>query len=393
MVGETIRDHRRGVHQVNGEIKILYVSPVGERGGAETTLINILKYHDRQTFEPIVCFLKQGPLVDDVAQLGIRTFFASTSRLRHLSRTCRAIRFIRSIIANERVHLVFGNMAMGHVYAGMAALGTRARAVWFQHAIMERPDAVDLAASVVPTSAILVFSEAARRAQARLSRRRRIVVVPCGIDLASFCPTATPRTALRHELGIATDTPLVACVARLQRGKGQSLFLEAAARVRTRGVQAHFVVVGGSLFGLDPGYAEQLVEEARGPSLAGCVHFLGHRDDVPRVLADVDVLVHCPLKPEAVGLVILEAMAMQVAVVANVSGGSVEIIKHGENGLVVPSGDATALAEAVSDLLRYPSRRAAMGAAGRRTVEERFSAHRMVREIETIFRRVMEHDG
>ena len=322
--------------------KILYISPVGERGGAETVLLNILKYHDRHVYEPVVGFLRSGPLVREVEELGVRTVPFPTTRFRDIRGTLKTIRCIRSYLQQEQIRVVFGNMAMGHLYGGLAAIGIETKAVWFLHGISDRFFGVDLAATQVPSSAIFVFTEAARRAKARFSPWGKVLLLPGCVDLSRFDPGSVTKGTLRQELGIGAKEVIVANVARLQRWKGQSLFLHAAGLVHSSNPAVHFVLVGGSLFGLELDYAEQLKQDATRLLPKGKVHFLGHRHDLPQILADVDLLVHCPLTREPFGLDALEAMAMGVPVVGTRTGNTDEVVAPGETGALVPPGDPLA---------------------------------------------------
>jgi glycosyltransferase involved in cell wall biosynthesis len=337
----------------------------------------------------MVAFLRSGPLVEEVQRLGVPTVLFPTTRFRRLTTTTRTIRSIRSLLRNEQIALVFGNLAMGHLYGGLAALGTGTRAVWFQHNTPQRSLGIDWVAAQVPTRAIFVHTEAARQLQARLNSRRRIVVLPGCTDLARFDPARVGRGALRRELNIDPDSPIVVFIARLQRGKGHSLFLRTGALVRQTIPRTHLVVVGGALFGLEQDYEEELRREAAELFPSDHIHFLGHRHDLPEILADVDVLVHCSISPEAFGLVLLEAMAMQVPVVATRAGGPGEIVLDGRTGTLVPPGDPELLAGGVIATLRDPTKSRAFGIAARRRVEERFSTLRLVRDLEEEFDRAL----
>lgn len=373
--------------------KVLYISPVGERGGAETVLLNILKYHNRKAYEPVVGFLRPGPLVSEVEELGIRTVVFPTTKFRDFRATLKTIRSIRSYLQHERVRLVFGNMAMGHLYGGLAAIGTATRAVWFLHGISDRFIGVDLAATQVPSSAIFVFTEAARRAKARFSPWGKVLVLPGCVDLSRFDPGNVTKGTLREELGMGAKEVIVANVARLQRWKGQSLFLRAAALVHASNPSVHFVLVGGSLFGLELEYAEQLKQDAARLLPKGKVHFLGHRPDLPKILADVGLLVHCPLTSEPYGLDALEAMAMGVPVVATSTGSHEELVTDGETGALVPQGDPGSLAAAILKLIEDPVTRESLGMAARRKAELRYSAESMVREIEFAYEGILGNAG
>jgi glycosyltransferase involved in cell wall biosynthesis len=367
---------------------VLYVCPVGERGGAETTLLNILRLQDRTRFTPSAVLLKNGPLVGDVEALGLACRVVAVRRTRRLPSTVRAIAAIRRIIRDERIDVVFGHMAMGHVYGGVARLGTPAKAVWFQHGIVDRPDLVDRLAARLPASIVLVYSAAAERAQRKISGAPPIVVVHGGVELERLAAGAIG-PGIRRALGLGSDALVVACIGRLQYGKGQAFFLEAIAPMLATVPELHVLVVGGTLFGLEQDYPAALRAQAARSPAPQRIHFLGQRDDIADVLRDVDLLVHSAVYPEAFGLVIVEAMAMGVPVVATRSGGPEEIVLDGVTGLLVPVGDLAALGSALAQLLDDPQRRKAMGEAGRDRARRCFTAERMVGRVEQCLQEVV----
>jgi len=367
---------------------LLLISPVAERGGAETVLLTLIRGLDRTRFEPIFVFLKNGPFVEEVSSTGIETVVISVRRARYLYETFNAILVIRRLIQKRQVALVFGNMAMGHLYGGLAALGTGAKVLWFQHGIVTHPDLLDRLAHYVPSNHIYVNSHAtAARETARLSRHCEVIYP--GVDLHRFAKSLCTYGAARAEFGIPPSAPAVISVARFQRWKGHEVLLEAARLIRGHGVDAHFVLVGDTLAGLEPSYREVLVRRCADLGLEKAVHFVGFRDDLPRLLRDADVLAHSPILPEAFGLVLVEAMAMELPVVASRGGGPEEIVVDGETGYLVTTGDHKELAERILDLLANPGRRAAMGKAGRRRAEELFSARQMILRFEESFERVV----
>jgi glycosyltransferase involved in cell wall biosynthesis len=372
-------------------VKVLYVSPVGERGGAETALLNVLKYHDRQAFEPVVCLLQPGPLANDVRARGIRVVTIPAGRLRDARRTRQTIRELRALIAAEGARIVFGNMSVGHIYGGLAARGTAARAVWFQHGIPSRSDAVDWLAALVPCARIYVNSQASAAAQATLpGAARRMQLLYYGLDCPQFVPTYANGCRRLAALGIPHGSPTVAVVARFQRWKGQEVFLRAAARVAMSRPDARFLLVGDTLCGIEPGFKTSLQRLAADLGLADRVVFTGFREDVPLLLNELDIVVHPPIRPEPFGLAVAEALLMRKAVVAANHGGPAEIIQHGETGLLVPPGDVEALADGIRQLLADPARGQAMGEKGRAFVLERFGIDRMIRELETSYRDVLD---
>lgn len=357
-------------------IRVLYVSPVAERGGAEVVLLNILKFHDRRSFDPIVCFLKSGPLVDEVRALGIRTVAFDAGRIRNVSRTFDVVRAMRRLIRAERIDIVFSNMGSGHVFGGLAALGTEATAVWYQHGLPDTGDALSWFSALIPAARIYSNSQATAAAQARLpGGRGRLQLMSPGIDISRFNPAPRPH---RH--------PVVAMVARFQRWKGQDVLVRAAAQVIAQCPDVRFVLIGEALFGLEPDYRRYLHDLVDELGLTAHVTFAGFQDDVAAALNEVDIFVHSHRRPEPFGLAIAEAMLMEKPVIASSSGGPAEFISHGEDGVLIPPDDVPALTRAILDLVQDPAKRCALGRAGRALVQRRFDMGRMIHELEASYR-------
>jgi glycosyltransferase involved in cell wall biosynthesis len=193
--------------------------------------------------------------------------------------------------------------------------------------------------------------------------QERIEVLP---NTMRPLPPAAPgsRDALRSELGIAESALVFAFVARLVPGKGHVDTLHAFSRVARDIPTARLLVVGD---GPLAGALEALVREL---SLEERVHLLGHRRNVPALLAASDAFVH-PSREEPFGLSILEAMAAGLPPIAYREAGPAEVI--GEGGLLVDPGDVTALAGAMSLLARDPELRRRLGSISLEDVKARFS--------------------
>ncbi len=143
------------------------------------------------------------------------------------------------------------------------------------------------------------------------------------------------------------------------------------------------MLVGGDL---EQGgaYEAELRARAERLGVAGRVVFAGYRSDVPALLAGCDVFC-LPSSAEGLPLVVLEAMARGKPVVTTPAGGTAELVVDGVTGLLVPPGDAAALAEALSGLLADPDRARQLGEAGRERVRTEFSAARAAEEILRIY--------
>lgn len=361
-------------------IRVLYISPVAERGGAEVVLLNILKRHDRKRFTPMVCFLKEGPFIAEVQGLGVKTFVVPTGRFRHFVPTLRGVQSIRRLMREEEVDLVFSNMAMGHLFGGMAALGTSVRRVWFQHSV-STGQALDRLAALIPADRLCANSLATLQSLQRLHPRvGGVQLLYPGLE--SNLPAEEKRSSFRREFGIPENAPLVAMVGRFQRGKGQHVFIDAAALVSHAVPDAYFVLMGDTMLGLEPDYREEIVGQVKRLGLVRSVIFTGWRNDVHSLLSQVDILAHPSVAPEGFGLVVVEALMHGKPVVASRHGGLTEIVTEGETGFLVSPEDPAMLADRLLVLIRNESLRRRMGDRGKEVALERFTSVRMVADLE-----------
>lgn len=217
---------------------------------------------------------------------------------------------------------------------------------------------------IVPSN-VITCSESARREVANIGYAEgKCAVIPNGFDLTAFRPNGDARILLRQELGVAKDQILVGAVSRFHPDKDHRTLLEAAAHVAARDETVHFVLCGPGLDARNP----RLMAWAR--PLGDRVHFLGERDDIPAVTAALDLAVSSSVN-EGLPLVIGEAMACEVPVVATDSGDSATVI--GETGRIVPPEDARALADAMFEVIRMgDAERRQHGIAARKRIREQY---------------------
>lgn len=209
--------------------------------------------------------------------------------------------------------------------------------------------------------------------------RRRIEVVRVGADLERLSgATGT----LRAELALPT-APIVGFFGRLVPVKDPLLFVRVAGLVHRDHPQAHFVVIG------DGELRAAATAAAESAGLGASISFLGFRSDIERVLPDLDLLL-LTSRNEGTPLSVIEAAAAGVPTVATQVGGLVDIIRHGENGILTPAGDAPALAAAVGELLCDPGRRRRLGDAARQTVLERYDAGQVLLEMRKVYAAVLD---
>lgn len=199
-------------------------------------------------------------------------------------------------------------------------------------------------------------------------------VVPNGIDLERFRPDLPPLPELR-----ASGMKTILFVGRLEQRKGLPVLLDAYARLRTTRDDVQLVVVGEGA--MRWGY-ERYVEAERIPD----VRFLGHVDGtvLPRCYTSADVFCSPALRGESFGIVLLEAMASGAPVVASAIDGFRHVVTDGVDGLLVPPGDAEALAATLNRLLDDEDARRRLRAAGLRTAQ-RYDWWRVVDEVLEVY--------
>jgi len=180
-------------------------------------------------------------------------------------------------------------------------------------------------------------------------------------------------------------------VAHLTPWKGHVDFLSIAMSVTSSLPTARFLIAGGAIYETagHTGYADALMRRTVDLGLGGRVLFLGAREDIPDILASLDVLVHCPTAPEPFGRGVAEAMAVGRPVVAARAGGTQEIVEHDVTGVLVTAGDVRGFSTAVLRLLRDPELRERLGLAARLRAESMFQVDAHAQQVIDAYRNLV----
>jgi glycosyltransferase involved in cell wall biosynthesis len=351
-------------------VRVLVVAPWGEAlGGAENMLLSLLEAAPASGCEFDVAFLDHGPFVAAAAARGATPFVIEAGRLRHGRRLLTAIRTLRLLVRRRRPDLMLAWSPKMQLYTALArsAASSPLPLMWWQHGTPQPPGWLDRLATILPADAIGCSSEASAAAQRRLRPQRRCLVVHPGVPEPVACdPADTPFGAGDVVIGI---------VGRLQRWKGQDRFLEAIAMLRDDGLPVKALVVGGDAYGLSPGYADEVRQLVSRLDLDDHVLMTGQVPDAAPYVRAMDVLVNAS-EDEPFGIVLIEAMACGVPVVAVNRGGPAEILDE-RSGMLVESGAPKDLADGVRRLLEDDALRSALAAGGRERFREQFSARAM----------------
>jgi glycosyltransferase involved in cell wall biosynthesis len=368
-------------------IRVLKIVPTLLCGGTENQFMTLSRSLNTHRFQlELACLRRLGPFVAEAARGGLRLHEYPIDSFRSARALAQQARFATNIVRG-RIDIVHAYNFYGNVFAIPPA--------WIASAPVVIASIRDRGPYLTPmqmrvqrhvcrlATRVLVNADAVKDWLIEQGYPAdRIVVIRNGVELERFNSHVDP-SAIRRELSVPADAQLVTVVSRLNQLKGLEQFLEAAAQLAPRFPHLYFMVVGESGLG-DLRYRPALTQLAAELGLGDRVRFTGFRADVPAVLASATVAV-MPSLNEALSNVLLESMAAGAPTVATRVGGTPEAMVDGVNGLLVPPGDATALAAAIARLLSDPPFAAALGRAARQTVEERFSADRMADATERLY--------
>ena len=362
-------------------------------GGAEFMLLKLLQNLNRNRFQlRVISLTSRGEIGARIEALGIKVHaLGMQSGALHPFKFIQLVRLLRY----SKPDVVHTWMYHADLLGGLAAkLAGIKIIVWGIRQGNLDPEQnkrstlwimriCSIISSLLPER-ILTCSERAKVIHVAVGYREdKMVLIPNGFDLERFCPNPAARGAVREELGLAPDTPLVGLIARADPQKNHRGFLEAAARVLAALPQVHFVFAGT---GVDANNRVLMASIDR-LGLRGHCHLLGRRDDVPRLMAALDLLASSSLG-EAFPNVLGEAMACGVPCVVTDVGDSAEIV--GETGRVVTPGDMAGLAAHLVELLHWPAgRRAQLGERARERVRARYAISDVARRYEAFYEQLL----
>ena len=366
-----------GIDSTSAErrLRVVVIDHVARLSGGEIALLRLLPALVRHVDVHVVLG-EDGPLVERLIARGIETeVIPLAPRLRDVRReTVRPTRLDPRAIVNVPVSvlrlsrrlraldadLVHTNSLKAAFYGGLAARLAGVPAMWH---VRDR-----IASDYLPRAAVVLVRVAARFLPAAVvaNSRATLETLPAlrsaSVLYNPIVPDAVePLTAIERP---KTGKPTIGVVGRLAPWKGQDVFLDAFAQA-FRGANVRARIIGSALFGEDA-YAESLRRQAEQLGIAGQVEFRGFREDVWAELRELEVLVHCSVRPEPFGQVVLEGMAAGVPVIAAAAGGPAELITDGVDGVLTTPGDSAALAAAMRRLIDDPDLREQLAAAGRR---------------------------
>jgi glycosyltransferase involved in cell wall biosynthesis len=387
-------------------LKVLYVNHTAEVSGAERSLLSLLAALP-DTVEPLVA-TPAGRLATEVERLGLPTTripgTAGSLRLHPvqtpvaLGEMAAAAGVVRLAARRHRVDLIHANSIRAGIVLGLA--GPSTSVVHVRDCLPAGTVTTATMRLIAATSVALVANsrytaESVRRAAPKAC----LEVVHNPVDLERWNPAGIDREHARAGLGgVGERTVLMGVVAQLSPWKGQDTAIEALRILREEGIDAHLLLIGSAKFLAratrfdNEGYVTRLRAMVAEMGLEDRVSWMGEREDVPELVRALDVLL-LPSWEEPFGRALIEAMAMNVPVVATNVGGPPEIVEDGREGYLVAPREPRAWARAVRRITDEPQRGGEMGRAGRQRAEAEFSVERHVDSMLDVYARVRSAGG
>jgi glycosyltransferase involved in cell wall biosynthesis len=382
---------------------ILQIVPRLETGGAELSTVEIAEAVVRAGGRALVLTEPGGRLAARVAAAGgeLIPFPAATKNpIGMLFNAARMARLIRA----QSVDLVHARSRAPAWSALLAARRARVPFVTTYHGAYREGNAAKRVYNGVMARGDLVIANSSYTADLIAARyatpRPRICVIHRGVDAHAFDPTridAGRVAALRARWGVTESTRVVLHMARLTAWKGQSVLIEAAARLKAANkLGGAVVVLAGDAQGRDA-YAQELHTQVCDAALGSSVRFAGHVEDAAAAFLAAHVTVLASTAPEAFGRAAIEAAAMGCPVIATAIGAPPETVlappavgQGAATGWLVPPGDATSLSERLDSALALPAEeRRAMGGRGRAHVLAHFTVQAMQRRTLAVYDRLL----
>jgi len=370
-------------------VKIVHLITELNTGGAEQMLYKIVTRMDRKAFMPLVVSMTdRGPIGGKLAsegvqvlELGMRLGRPNPAGLLKLYRLLR--KQDPDVLQTWLYHADLLGLIAGKASAVKKIVwGIRcsdmdlrnyspltALTVWSNARLSKVPDA------------ILVNSEKGKEIhEKRGYSSRRMTVMPNGFDIEHFRPDETAREWLLAQLGLTHQAALIGCVARFDPMKDHATFFRAASALAAKKDSVHFILAGDGMVSSNAQVSMLLDSKIRDK-----VHLLGRREDIPRLLAAMDIATSASAYGEGFSNAVGEAMACGVPCVVTDVGDAAWIV--GDTGRVVPPGSPEGLTEAWERLLDMDrGERQRLGEKARARVAENFEISNVVRRFEDFYR-------
>jgi glycosyltransferase involved in cell wall biosynthesis len=371
------------------KIRVLECIRQGQIGGGESHLLSLVENLDRSVFEPVVLSFTDGPMVDRLQAMSIPCYVIPTTRPFDVGKWNRVKKFIHE----QDVDLIHAHGTRANSNLFWAAGKLRIPLIYTVHGWSFHPDQNLITRKIrilgekylISKSDIVIsVSVSNKESGKKFMKSFDSVVINNGIDPKKFNGGKAHKN-IRTELGIDENSLLVVFIARFTSHKQPLSLIRAFAKAIGSNPKLHLLMVGD---GDEKVEAEKMIAAL---GMENRISLQPFRQDVPDILAASDIYV-LPSLWEGLPIGLLEAMMMGKAVIASNVDGTSEIIEHNKNGLLVNTDNlVNDLTEKIVSLSLDAGLRKKFQIQAKQTVEQRFNAETMTREIERLYHQVLQN--
>jgi glycosyltransferase involved in cell wall biosynthesis len=371
---------------VSRKIKVLEAIRQGSVGGGETHVLSLVEELDKSLFDPIVLSFSNGQMIQKLNDLGIKNHVICTNKAFDFT----VWKKVKALIKKEKIDIVHAHGTRANTNILWAAKSLKIPIIYTVHGWSFHDDQQLIVKKIrVLTENLLVknvkytvaVSESSKETGQKYINGFEGIVINNGINLKKFDPQLTS-TCIREKYGISHEITLVGFISRITKQKDPFTMLDAFYRVLQHDKTIKLLMVG------DGDMKSQVVDKARSLGIDDSIYFDGFREDVPELLNAIDI--YClPSLWEGLPIGLLEAMAMEKAIIATNVDGSKEVVSHGENGILIKPEKPQELADAILWLHKNVKSRMSMQAQARKSVYKMYNVANMTRQIENLYHQAL----
>jgi glycosyltransferase involved in cell wall biosynthesis len=367
--------------------RILYLSRGGPVYGAQRQLLYLLKGLNRDRFSPVVLCTEEGPFLKELEDLHIPCMFwdrAGWRKLKHVLARYRDAADLCRFVKDEGISIVHGSDFQFSEYVLRSARSAGIPSVLHIRAPIDRRMA-DKYRCALATVVVAV----SRRVELRLAQTAgipsdKIVLIHDAVDQDLFQPAnGRPEGNVLRRQYDTGDSVLVGIIGRVEKAKEQLAFIQIAGEILRKTEKATFFVIGEIR---DTRYHARILREIQQNGLAGRVHFTGYREDMPQILAELDVLVSL-----SGGSVRYEAMMCGIPVICAWSRRPEEsyCIRHSETGFLVPDRHIDSVSRVLLEVIADADLRQRVGRSARAWAQVHLSHSALVESTQNLYERLL----
>lgn len=363
---------------------ILFLHSSSELYGSDRSLLNLLKNIDRKKFNLSVILPCDGPLVEEVKKLkDVNIIIQELAILRrknlnvkgiiiYLTELFKSIKFLRQVIKQKNIDIVYTNTSVIFP-GGIAAKLLKKKSVWHIREIISNKLERNVVSLIVNTFSDIIIANSKSTGEAITKKQDKVRVVYNAIE-------SKPETTKSIK---SNDNIVIGMAGRINRWKGQKLFIDMAKDILEHTKNVNFKIAGDVYKGEDH-ILDDLKLYVKEKGVEENIEFLGQVNNMDNFYDGIDIFILPSIQPEPFGLVVIEAMEKELPVVATNHGGPTEIIDDEVNGYLVDYIESTEMSKRVLELINDNGLRKRIGKKAKEKRNKMFNIEKYVRDISKI---------